>query len=47
VSKTLKPHKIWFELSWALDPNYAAYWKAKADGWRVEWTSSATAPTSP
>jgi hypothetical protein len=36
-SKTLKAHKIWFELSWALDPNYAAYWKSKADGWRVEW----------
>jgi hypothetical protein len=36
-SKTLKAHKIWFELSWALDPDYASYWRAHADGWRVEW----------
>ncbi|REE86495.1 S-layer family protein [Paenibacillus taihuensis] len=30
-------HKIWFELSWALDPNYADFWKAHANGWRVDW----------
>jgi hypothetical protein len=36
-SKALKAHKIWFELSWALDPNYASYWKSKADGWRIDW----------
>ena len=36
-SKALKAHKIWFELSWALDPKYADYWHSKANGWRVEW----------
>jgi hypothetical protein len=36
-SKALKPYGIWFELSWALDVNYADYWKKYANGWRVEW----------
>lgn len=36
-SKALKAHKIWFELSWALDINNADYWKKYANGWRVEW----------
>ncbi|MCT9931859.1 hypothetical protein N5079_16740 [Planotetraspora sp. A-T 1434] len=36
-SKALKAHKIWFELSWALDPNYADYWRSKANGWRIQW----------
>lgn len=36
-STALKAHGIWFELSWALDPNYADYWRSKANGWRVEW----------
>ncbi|MGN7800442.1 X2-like carbohydrate binding domain-containing protein [Leifsonia sp. 22587] len=36
-SKALKAHKIWFEISWALDINYADYWKQYANGWRVEW----------
>lgn len=36
-SKALKKHDIWFELSWALDINYADYWKQYANGWRVEW----------
>ena len=36
-STALKAHKIWFELSWALDPKYADYWRSKADGWRVDW----------
>ncbi|MET3566017.1 hypothetical protein ABIC47_001502 [Leifsonia sp. 563] len=36
-SKALKKHNIWFELSWALDINYADYWKQYANGWRVEW----------
>src|SRR5215469_2470187 len=36
-SAALKTHKIWFELSWALDPNHADYWRSKANGWRVEW----------
>ncbi|QHW31849.1 hypothetical protein GZH47_14075 [Paenibacillus rhizovicinus] len=30
-------HKIWFELSWALDHKYADYWKQLANGWRVDW----------
>ncbi|AZN39276.1 X2-like carbohydrate binding domain-containing protein [Paenibacillus albus] len=30
-------HKIWFELSWALDHNYADFWKKQANGWRVDW----------
>ena len=36
-SKALKKHNIWFELSWALDINYADYWKQYANGWRVDW----------
>jgi len=36
-SAALKAHKIWFELSWALDPNQAAYWKSQANGWRIDW----------
>jgi len=36
-SAALKAHKIWFELSWAVDPKYADYWRSKANGWRVDW----------
>jgi len=36
-STALKAHKIWFELSWALDSNYADYWRSKANGWRIQW----------
>lgn len=36
-SQALARHKIWLELSWALDINYADYWKQVANGWRVEW----------
>ncbi|WP_220039935.1 X2-like carbohydrate binding domain-containing protein [Nonomuraea aridisoli] len=36
-SQALARHKIWFELSWAVDINYADYWKKYADGWRVDW----------
>ncbi|WP_382306876.1 X2-like carbohydrate binding domain-containing protein [Herbiconiux sp. UC225_62] len=36
-SQALHSRGIWFELSWALDINYADYWKEKADGWRVDW----------
>jgi alpha-galactosidase len=36
-SSALKKHKIWFELSWALDPKYAGYWRSKANGWRIDW----------
>jgi hypothetical protein len=36
-SSALKAREIWFELSWALDPNYADLWRSKANGWRVEW----------
>lgn len=36
-SKALKAKGIWFELSWALDINYADTWKQYANGWRVEW----------
>ncbi|GIF23029.1 hypothetical protein BJ973_000614 [Actinoplanes tereljensis] len=36
-STALKKHKIWFELSWALDPKYADYWRSKANGWRIDW----------
>lgn len=36
-SKALKPHHIWFELSWALDINHADTWRKYANGWRVEW----------
>ncbi len=36
-STALKARGIWFELSWALDIQYADYWKEMADGWRVDW----------
>ena len=36
-SQALAPHHIWFELSWALDINYADTWKKYANGWRVDW----------
>jgi len=36
-SKALHSRGIWFELSWALDPAYADYWREHADGWRVDW----------
>ena len=36
-SKALHERGIWFELSWALDIQYADLWKEKADGWRVDW----------
>ncbi|GAB2553419.1 X2-like carbohydrate binding domain-containing protein [Kribbella endophytica] len=36
-SQALTPHGIWFELSWALDLNYADYWKQYANGWRIDW----------
>jgi hypothetical protein len=36
-SQALARHGIWFELSWALDINYADYWKQWANGWRVDW----------
>ncbi|WP_312883460.1 X2-like carbohydrate binding domain-containing protein [Paenibacillus germinis] len=36
-SQALAPHNIWFELSWALDINYADTWKKYANGWRVDW----------
>lgn len=36
-SDALHSRGIWFELSWALDPRYADYWREKADGWRVDW----------
>ncbi|GIT81249.1 hypothetical protein LLS1_29180 [Leifsonia sp. LS1] len=36
-SKALKAKSIWFELSWALDIDYADTWKQYANGWRVEW----------
>ncbi|MEU8819766.1 X2-like carbohydrate binding domain-containing protein [Actinoplanes sp. NPDC048796] len=36
-SSALKRNKIWFELSWALDPKYADYWRSKANGWRIDW----------
>jgi alpha-galactosidase len=36
-SSALKKHKIWFELSWALDPKYADFWRSKANGWRIDW----------
>ncbi|WP_410791273.1 X2-like carbohydrate binding domain-containing protein [Kribbella sp. C-35] len=36
-SQALKRHNIWFELSWALDINYADYWKQYANGWRIDW----------
>jgi alpha-galactosidase len=36
-SQALARHGIWLELSWALDINYADYWKQWANGWRVDW----------
>lgn len=36
-SSALKRHKIWFELSWAVDPKYADLWRSKANGWRIDW----------
>jgi len=36
-SQALSRHHIWLELSWALDHNYADYWKQYANGWRVDW----------
>ena len=36
-STALKAHKIWFELSWAVDQKYADYWRSKANGWRIQW----------
>ncbi|HET6294770.1 MAG TPA: X2-like carbohydrate binding domain-containing protein [Kribbella sp.] len=36
-SQALARHKIWLELSWALDINYADYWKQWANGWRLNW----------
>ncbi|WP_449407972.1 X2-like carbohydrate binding domain-containing protein [Microbacterium maritypicum] len=36
-SQALKRNDIWFELSWAVDIEYADYWKQYADGWRVDW----------
>lgn len=36
-SEALGRNNIWFELSWALDHNYADFWKAHANGWRIHW----------
>ncbi|MEV0797481.1 X2-like carbohydrate binding domain-containing protein [Kribbella sp. NPDC050281] len=36
-SQALARHGIWLELSWALDINYADYWKQYANGWRIDW----------
>ncbi len=36
-SQALARHKIWLELSWALDIGYADYWKQYANGWRIDW----------
>ncbi|WP_309119569.1 X2-like carbohydrate binding domain-containing protein [Paenibacillus sp.] len=36
-SQALRRHGIWLELSWALDHNYADYWKEYANGWRIDW----------
>ncbi|MER7251492.1 X2-like carbohydrate binding domain-containing protein [Kribbella sp. NPDC000426] len=36
-SAALARHKIWLELSWAVDINYADTWKQYANGWRIEW----------
>lgn len=43
-SNALHSRGIWLELSWALDPDYADYWKKYADGWRVEWDVESYAP---
>lgn len=42
--EALNRHKIWLELSWALDINYADYWKQYSNGWRVFWDVEAYAP---
>lgn len=36
-SKALKERDIWLELSWAVDIQYADFWKENAQGWRVDW----------
>jgi len=36
-SQALARHKIWLELSWAVDINYADTWKQYANGWRIDW----------
>ncbi|MFB9275425.1 glycoside hydrolase family 27 protein [Cohnella cellulosilytica] len=36
-AQALAPHNIWFTLSWAVDYNYAAYWREHANAWRVQW----------
>ncbi|MFI6679560.1 X2-like carbohydrate binding domain-containing protein [Kribbella sp. NPDC050470] len=36
-SQALAKHGIWLELSWAVDINYADYWKQYANGWRIDW----------
>ncbi|WP_372967309.1 X2-like carbohydrate binding domain-containing protein [Microbacterium sp.] len=36
-SRALERNDIWFELSWAVDIEYADYWKQYADGWRIDW----------
>ena len=36
-SQALERNDIWFELSWAVDIEYADYWKQYADGWRIDW----------
>ena len=36
-SRALDRNDIWFELSWAVDIDYADYWKQYADGWRIDW----------
>lgn len=36
-SQALKARKIWFELSWALDPKYIDFWRSQANGWRIDW----------
>jgi alpha-galactosidase len=36
-STALARHKIWLELSWAVDISQADYWKQWANGWRVDW----------
>ena len=42
-SQALARHKIWFELSWALDINYADYWRRSRTDGDSTGTSSATA----
>ncbi|MBJ6360758.1 X2-like carbohydrate binding domain-containing protein [Paenibacillus sp. GCM10012307] len=33
----LSRHNIWLELSWAVDPNYADWWRKYSNGWRIHW----------